>query len=205
MRPPIWFVDINALRDDDGVLYENGRRGRLATFMRRIIEAATIQPGGGVVIPSALPCRRRPRHRVCPGRIRVSHTDLPPVVEWECSDCPDSGTISGWEGSPWDLRAYRDHRPGSESQVTFLITAEEHRFLLECDSLDIDEPELASSATWCRGWVELKGSLQQFESARATICEELNLLRQRRMRSVLRGLANRIQETLAASPMAEWP
>jgi len=143
-----------------------------------------------------------PHHRTCPGHIRVSHTDLPPIVDWECTAFQDAGTISGWDGGPWDLRAYRDHRAASAAHVTFVISAKEHRLLLASDSLDIDEPALASSATWRRGRVELRGSLEEYESARETICEELELMPRGRMRGVLRGLAKRIQETLTISPHA---
>ena len=202
LRHPIWLVDINHLRDDEGMLYEKGRLGRLAKYMSQIIEAATIHPGEGIPVDSALTCRRRPHHRTCSGHIRVSHTDLPPIVDWECTACADSGTISGWGGGPWDLRGHRDHRAASATQVTFVISAEEHRFLLACDSLDIDEPELASSATWRRSRIELRGSLVEYKSARETICEELDLMPRGRMRSVPRGLALRIQETLTTSPRA---
>ena len=34
-------------------------------------------------------------------------SDVPPSIEWWCTECGDEGVISGWERSPFDLRPRR--------------------------------------------------------------------------------------------------
>jgi hypothetical protein len=53
---------------------------------------------------SALPCRRRPANRRCPGRIIVVCTQPDAPIGWHCSGCGDDGTISNWAETPYDLR-----------------------------------------------------------------------------------------------------
>jgi hypothetical protein len=68
-----------------------------------VVRAAT---AGAVGIPwvSALPCRRRPGRRSCPGHLTVRRADDEAPIEWSCGACSDEGTISGWQDSPYDLR-----------------------------------------------------------------------------------------------------
>ncbi|WP_254697470.1 hypothetical protein [Mycobacterium avium] len=53
---------------------------------------------------TALPCRRRPANRRCPGRITVVRGDAEQPIGWQCSHCGDDGTISNWAASIYDLR-----------------------------------------------------------------------------------------------------
>ena len=80
-----------------------GPARRLGEHLTSIAAAAT---AGDAHTPweSALPCRRRPANRPCPGRIIVarSHPDSP--ISWHCSRCGDDGTISNWADTPYDLR-----------------------------------------------------------------------------------------------------
>ena len=80
-----------------------GPARRLAEQLSLIVRAATaVDPGFAWV--SALPCRRRPGRRACPGHVGVCRTDVPASIEWWCTSCDDAGMISGWERSPFDLR-----------------------------------------------------------------------------------------------------
>lgn len=82
---------------------------RLAAHLSDVVRAATASDAAtssnaGTAWQSALPCRRRPAHRTCPGRlvVRLAETDGP--IQWQCGSCGDTGTISHWEDSPFDLR-----------------------------------------------------------------------------------------------------
>jgi hypothetical protein len=53
---------------------------------------------------TALPCRRRPAHRACPGRITVVCAQPEQPIDWCCSHCGDHGIISNWATSIYNLR-----------------------------------------------------------------------------------------------------
>lgn len=76
---------------------------KLAERLGDIVRAATAGDVGGVW-ETALPCARRPGRRACPGRMLVQRTAPEEPIRWQCSACGDDGVISGWDGSPHDLR-----------------------------------------------------------------------------------------------------
>jgi len=54
----------------------------------------------------------------CQGHIVVHRSDVPASIEWRCSECADAGTISGWQGSPFDLRQSDCAAPGAGRRGT---------------------------------------------------------------------------------------
>jgi hypothetical protein len=80
-----------------------GPARRLAEHLSNIVRAATAGDAG-TAWESALPCRRRPANRRCPGRMIVLRTELGAPIRWQCSICDDEGVISNWEDTPFDLR-----------------------------------------------------------------------------------------------------
>src|SRR5829696_3017807 len=80
-----------------------GAARRLAEHLGNIVRAATAGDAG-TAWESALPCRRRPANRACPGRMIVLRTQSGAPIRWQCSVCDDTGAISNWEDSPFDLR-----------------------------------------------------------------------------------------------------
>jgi hypothetical protein len=75
---------------------------RLAEQLGNIVRAATAGDAGAAW-ETALPCRRHPARRACPGRVIVARPPQGPI-RWQCSACGDEGVISNWEDSPFDLR-----------------------------------------------------------------------------------------------------
>ena len=75
----------------------------LAEHLCSIVRAATAGDAGTAWM-SALPCRRRPGNRSCPGRMIVLRPEPASAIHWECSTCHDEGVISNWCDSPYDLR-----------------------------------------------------------------------------------------------------
>jgi hypothetical protein len=80
-----------------------GPARRLAEHLGNIVRAATAGDAG-TAWESALPCRRRPANRRCPGRMIVLRTQAGAPIRWQCSVCDDEGVISNWEDSAFDLR-----------------------------------------------------------------------------------------------------
>jgi hypothetical protein len=82
-----------------------GPARRLGEHLANIVRAAAAGDAT-TVWETALPCRRRPRNRACPGRISVLRTEVEEPIRWQCGSCDDQGVISNWEDSPFDLRRH---------------------------------------------------------------------------------------------------
>lgn len=63
---------------------------RLAEHLSSIVKAATAGDAG-TAWETALPCRRRPGNRRCPGRMIVLRTEPPAPIHWQCGVCDDEG------------------------------------------------------------------------------------------------------------------
>jgi hypothetical protein len=112
-----------------------GPARRLAADLYRIVRAATAGEVGAAWT-SALPCRRRPAHRPCHGRLVVLRTGPPAPIHWQCSVCGDMGLISGWEDSPFDLR--RRGLTLARAVNEILLPVEVAATLRELQLLDVD-------------------------------------------------------------------
>ena len=112
-----------------------GPARRLAADLSGIVRAATAGDAG-TAWTSALPCRRRPAHRRCPGRLVVLRRGPPAPIHWQCSVCGDEGLIRGWEDSPFDLRRRGLMLADAVNEV--LLPAEVTATLRELQLLDID-------------------------------------------------------------------
>ena len=101
-----------------------GPARRLAGHLGDIVRAATAVDAG-TAWETALPCRRRPARRHCPGRMIVLRTEAPAPIRWQCSVCDDQGVISNWEDSAFDLR--RRHltlaQPVTQIGIAYAIAA----------------------------------------------------------------------------------
>jgi hypothetical protein len=113
-----------------------GPARRLAQHFGNIVRAATAGGRVGDRWMSALPCRRRPARRPCPGRITIVRREPPAPIQWQCSVCADEGIISNWEDSPYDLRRRRLAVAGEVNEI--VIAVEVASVLRELVLLDPD-------------------------------------------------------------------
>lgn len=120
-----------------------GPARRLAEHLGNIVRAAT-SGDLGVAWESALPCRRRPANRPCPGRMVVQRTEAPATIRWRCSVCADEGLISNWAGSPFDLRARQLTVAGAGNEI--VISADVAATLRDLRLLDLDCERLVNRA-----------------------------------------------------------
>jgi hypothetical protein len=112
-----------------------GPARRLAGHLSNIVRAATAGDSG-TAWESALPCRRRPDRRRCPGRMIVHWTEPGAPIRWQCSACDDEGVISNWEDSPFDLR--RRQLTLAEAASEIVIPDEVAAALRQLQLLDTD-------------------------------------------------------------------
>ena len=96
----------------------SGPAQRLAQHLGDIVRAGTAGAVGDPWV-SALPCRRRPAHKRCPGRMTIALVGAEALapIRWWCSVCDDEGVISNWADSPYDLRRRRLGVAGDVDEV----------------------------------------------------------------------------------------
>jgi hypothetical protein len=116
-----------------------GPARRLAEHLNNIVRAATAGDAGAAW-ETALPCRRRPANRRCPGRMIVRRTDPGTPIQWRCGACDDEGVISNWEDSPFDLR--RHGLALADAVTKIVLTDEVAAALRELRLLDPDGERL---------------------------------------------------------------
>src|ERR1700747_1055230 len=93
-----------------------GPARRLAGHLSNIVRAATAGDAG-IAWETALPCRRRPANRRCPGRMIVLRTEAGAPIRWQCSAGDGEGAVSNWEDAPFDLRRRRPALAGAASAI----------------------------------------------------------------------------------------
>jgi hypothetical protein len=116
-----------------------GPARRLAEHLSNIVRAATAGDAGAAW-ESALPCRRRPANRACPGRMILLRTEPGAPIRWQCSVCDDAGVISNWEDSAFDLR--RRQLTVAEAANEIVIPDEVAATLRDLQLLDPDDERL---------------------------------------------------------------
>ncbi len=67
-----------------------------AKFFFALVNAGIKAPPGQIII-SKVPCMAGPRPRkFCLGILKLSRTEDPPEILWECPECGKAGAISDW-------------------------------------------------------------------------------------------------------------
>jgi len=186
-----WIVDIRHYFDAGGTLPPQVRP--LALHFGRIVAAATARPAGAT-FESAVPCRRRPRRRACPGRIVVQRSQVPPRIRWECPRCEDRGLIEGFEESPWDLSRV----PPDEEQerATVVFPEREYRALVEIDVLGLDCEALLSRGRPLSEGVEIEGSRSLLDHLQGLVAAAANHEERAGRQRLLDGAYQRIEAEL---------
>ena len=96
----LWIADIGSY-DTPGSL-PAGQGGQKVRFLGEIVSAASLLAPGEFQI-SGIGCRRRPKHRRCPGRIKLGRDRESDEISWACTTCKDEGVITNWQETRWDL------------------------------------------------------------------------------------------------------
>ena len=169
-----------------------GPARRLADQLGNIVKAATAGDAG-TTWESALPCHRKPGHRRCTGRMLIRRDlDAGAPIRWQCSVCPDEGSISNWADSPFDLRPKGLSRVGAVREVS--ISVEVAAALRDLQLLDPDCERLVSRIRSCDASAILTatddGLEALIEAVAAEANHEANRSRQRRLDAAFDALNN---------------
>jgi hypothetical protein len=175
---------VTDLRDLEGIELSPDAPGpalKFAHYLKRAVRAATASAERGPR-PTALPCRRRPERRPCPGRLVVELQDLPSGVSWHCPACGEEGWIDGWQGSLSDLSGVA--RPTELDDLKRVVVPEEHYDML-LDLLSIDQrcERFIYAARPKPGGAELTGAEDDFEELGNAVAFEANHARTKKTRS----------------------
>jgi hypothetical protein len=149
-----------------------GPARKMAEHLGFVVRAATTGEAGSSWV-SALACRRRPGNRQCRGHIAVFRADLPAPIEWQCSACGDAGVISGWEGSPYDLRQPRS-RPSNERRHEVVVTDELAAALRDLRLLDTDSERLVFRMHSSPEGIVLAASANELDELLGYVAAEAN-------------------------------
>jgi len=149
-----------------------GPARKMAEQLGSIVRAATASEAGAAWA-SALPCRRRPGRRPCPGRIAVFRPDVPARIEWRCTSCGDEGVIRGWEGTYFDLRTPRAGRhDGAASDI--VVSDEVAVALRDLRMLDAECERLVYRARAVDGGVALTADEEDLDELIGFVAAEAN-------------------------------
>lgn len=129
----------------------SGSARRLAQHLGDIARAGTAGEVGDPWV-SALPCRRRPAHKRCPGRmtIAIAGAEAAAPIRWWCTACDDEGAISNWADTPYDLRRRRPSVAGDVDEV--IVSDKTAAVLRELVLLDPDCGGWCCSTPTVSGW-----------------------------------------------------
>jgi hypothetical protein len=145
---------------------------RFAEYLRRIVRAGSASPEAGSR-RTALPCRRRPGHRPCPGRLMVERQDVPPRIWWSCPACGEEGVIDNWRGSPYDL-SIGDRHGDKKRRISAVIPEEAYRLLLSGMLFDQESERIIYSARLHPDGVALYAGEESLEELAGAVAFEAN-------------------------------
>jgi hypothetical protein len=187
-----YVTDLTHFLTDDGLLAP-GRPGQVGGWFARVAAAASLHPCEETVM-TALPCRRRPGRRPCPGYIDlIRHRDG--AIEWACSDCDANGFISGWEGTRWDRRRAVARVPAAEA-VDLLLSEHEFAQIRRIEDLGPQGEVLMDGAVRVGGGVRVRGSAEEFAELVRDLEVGARTCRGRR-RQALAAIAQRMAAVVA--------
>jgi hypothetical protein len=98
----MWSVNMQHFLDENGSTDQIPAEVKeLADHFGAIVAVVTLDFTGRTIVVSGITCRN-PKSPGCSGSIIGCLGRDIENIEWYCSDCEDSGVITGWDGTLWD-------------------------------------------------------------------------------------------------------
>lgn len=184
-------IDFQHFLDASGFLPKGWSAFRLALQLSRIIEAASCRQPGATAA-SAVACTRRPGRRRCPGFLAVTRSEVPAEIRWKCPECGDTGRITGWTGTTWDLRGHAGRPDAGLERREVRLDPSCYSGLLDLDTLDWDSHVLLCTARPTRDGILLAASEEALELLAGDVAAAANHASRptlaRRLRAALRAI-----------------
>jgi hypothetical protein len=119
--PRSYVTDLTHFLDHAGELVD-GPAGKLAGYLGLVVESASMMKAGqGGYIP--LRCAQPGRRRRCAVQLTAARVARD-CVEWQCQACGDSGSITNWSGTRFDLGPARELSL-SDAQLDVIVPLDE--------------------------------------------------------------------------------
>jgi hypothetical protein len=100
----MWSVNMQHFLDENGSTDQTPVEVKeLADHFGAMVTAVTLDFTGRAITVSGITCRN-PKSPSCSGSIIGYLGRDIESIEWYCSDCEDSGVITGWDGTLWDCK-----------------------------------------------------------------------------------------------------
>ena len=205
-----WITDITHYEDIlDPTLDVPRPVRRLGEFFGTIVGATTAWPFPDQPRTTGLRCRRRPNRKPCPGLLRVILVEDEGYIAWACSSCDDSGLISGWRGSHWDLSPAdeddeeRRITQAADEALDVVLAHDEYAALLRIPWFDDDVRRTILAAQADEDEVDLWGTEEELDDLIDAVAGEANHEPQRRWRNRLDGVFDKIETVLKAGGRGE--
>lgn len=97
-----YITDITDFLDENGdIEIEFGVGQRFAEYLTSIISMVSHPPP--LPIEFNVKCRRKPKRKPCKGILQGGTDPVTDMILWWCPECLESGYISNWQGTMWDL------------------------------------------------------------------------------------------------------
>ena len=98
-----WVTDITHFLDEEGeIISEPTKARKLGEYLAAIIVMASF-PDPEYPSDYRVRCRRRPNRKPCLEEIVGFVDPETDDIVWMCPACGDSGLISNWRGTIWDM------------------------------------------------------------------------------------------------------
>jgi len=167
-----------------------------ATFFGTIVSAATAWPVADSALESTVQCRRQSNVAPCPGLLRIVRNDDKEEIRWACTTCGDSGLITGWRDTEWNLTdALAEFFPREDS-FDVVLSPEEHGTLLQLPPYDDAALRTILAAQAEPGNIRLRGRADELEALRDLVADQALQVSSGRRRDVLDSAFDKIEAAL---------
>lgn len=193
----VWITDMRCFTTDPAKVDQvPAPARRIAEYMGSIVRAGTLARSG-IIIHTALPCRRRPGRKPCTGHIELQRRDVPPEIEWRCSECGDMGLIGGWRGGHWDMSDMRHAEREDPGKVIVFLSRDEYKAMLKGGtSFDRDCEKTIFRAQADADGVMLNAGFKQMDYFADCLAAEANHETNRARRNLLDSACDKLSDAL---------